>query len=249
MGKVKRILRNWGLAVLYPRPFLGLIFIPRFLLHFLRYSRLSKGQRTVYEMQPCLGDWTSATPFDAHYFYQGAWLARILAAVKPESHVDVGTSVMTIATISAFVPIEFIDVRPLQAKLHGLQCRKGDILHLPFKDKSIKSISCMHVIEHIGLGRYGDPLDPAGSEKAATELKRVLASGGKLYLTLPVGRERICFNAHRVHHPAKVLQMFEGLQLVEFSYVDDRGHFHAASTPEKCAGMEYACGMYQFFKP
>jgi hypothetical protein len=57
----------------------------------------------------------------------------------------------------------------------------------------------MHVIEHIGLGRYGEALDPDGDLKAIRELVRVLAAGGNLLVVVPVGRPRIQFNAHRIY--------------------------------------------------
>lgn len=109
--------------------------------------------------------------------------------------------------------------------LSGLTFKQGSILGLPFKDGADQSLSCLHVIEHIGLGRYGDPVDPAGTGKAASELARVLAPGGQSLIGLPIGRSRICFNAHRVHNEQEVLDMFSGLILIEFSGVGDAGQF------------------------
>ncbi len=199
-------------------------------------------------MQPCLGDWVAHTPFDAHYFYQGAWLARKVAAARPLRHVDIGSSVIAMGVLSAFTDTSFVDYRPLKAALRGLDCIAGDILNLPFANESVGSLSCLHVIEHIGLGRYGDNLDPQGSIKAALELQRVAGRGGALFLSLPVGRERVCFNAHRVHSPLTVPQMFPQMRLVEFSYVDDSGQFHETRSPAAAAQLEYGCGMYYFEK-
>lgn len=250
MRKIKQILRHWLLAFIHPRPLIGFFFLPRFLLHYVRYVRASQGVGPrLADMQPCLGDWTSHTPFDAHYFYQGAWLARRLARQVPTKHVDIGSSVLTIGVLSAYVNIVFVDFRPIKADLSGLTPIAGSILDLTFADCSIPSLSCLHVIEHIGLGRYGDPIDPLGSEKAAAELQRVLAPGGRLYLSLPVGRQRICFNAHRVHAPATVLEMFGQLKLVDFSWVDDAGSFHESKPINDANQQEYACGMFLFEKP
>ena len=249
MSKMKQILRHWVMAFLHPRPLIGLFHLPRFIVHYVRYVRASQGVAPkLADMQPCLGDWASHTPFDAHYFYQGAWLARRLAKQAPAKHVDIGSSVLTIGVLSAHVDTVFVDFRPIKANLSGLTPLAGNILELTFADGSIPSLSCLHVIEHIGLGRYGDPIDPLGSVKAATELQRVLGPGGRLYLSLPVGRQRICFNAHRVHAPVAVLEMFSQLKLLEFSLVDDEGGFHENTPVNDAAQQEYACGMFLFEK-
>ena len=228
---------------------MGIFYLPRYFLQYINYFRSIQGVRPRWvDMYPCLGDWTSTTPFDSHYFYQGAWLARKLRLHSPLKHVDVGSSVMTLGVISAYVDTEFVDLRPINTSLPGLTPRMGSILSLEFIDNSITSLSCLHVIEHIGLGRYGDPLDTLGSAKAAEELARVLSPGGRLYLSLPVGRERVCFNAHRVHSPSSVLGMFGKLKLIEFSWVDDAGYFHDNVNHHTAEGQDYACGMFLFEK-
>ena len=238
------------MAFLHPRPLVGLFYLPRYFSHWFKYSRAAKGQQIgVLDMQPCLGDWSTHTPFDAHYFYQGAWLARRLSESKPARHVDVGSSVLTMSVLSAWVDTIFVDYRPLKASLPGLCSLAGDILRLPFADNSLASLSCLHVIEHIGLGRYGDPIDPQGSVRAALELQRIVSPGGKLFISLPVGRERICFNAHRVHAPDSVLNMFSQLKLIEFSYVDDAGQLKERQHPASANNLQYGCGFFQFEKP
>ncbi len=244
---LRALLRNWTLAFLQPRPFVGVLRLPRYLRHWREFSRRAGAQRPRFaDSYPCLGDWTSQTSIDAHYFYQGAWLARRLAALRPARHVDVGSSVLTLSVLSATIETLHVDVRPLEAKLPGLQCEAGDILRLRFADGSVPSLSCLHVIEHIGLGRYGDPIDPDGARKAAAELARVLAPGGRLYLSAPVGRERVCFNAHRVFAPQSLLEMFGGLRLRRFTLVDDAGALHDGAEPESARGMDYGCGMFEF---
>ncbi|HEY5993173.1 MAG TPA: DUF268 domain-containing protein [Gallionellaceae bacterium] len=249
MKQLSLFLKHWLMAFLRPRPLIGIFYLPRYIGHWIKYARSARGQRLrLIDSQPCLVDWSTHTPFDAHYFYQGAWLARRLAQVKPGKHVDVGSSVMTMSVLSATVETIFVDYRPLKAALPGLTSLSGNILHLPFEDGSVRSLSCLHVIEHIGLGRYGDPIDPEGSWKAAAELQRIVCPGGKLYLSLPIGRERICFNAHRVHSPDAVLKMFPQLRLAEFSYVDDDGQYHEDQGIERAGRLEYGCGMFQFEK-
>jgi hypothetical protein len=243
------MLKNWLTSLLWPRPLIGIFYIPKLFLHWFRFSRMNHAPVIKFiDIHPCLADWTSHTPFDAHYFYQGAWLARKIAKTKPGHHIDIASSVLTVSVISAFVDTTFIDYRPLKSKLLGLNSIAGDILHLSFDNESVKSLSCLHVIEHIGLGRYGDPLDPMGSIKAAKELERVVANEGDFYLSVPVGRERICFNAHRVFSPETIISMFPQLQLVDFSYVDDIGAFHENVLLNVASGLDYGCGLFHFKK-
>ncbi|HTP62359.1 MAG TPA: DUF268 domain-containing protein [Burkholderiales bacterium] len=241
------LLRNWIQAFLSPRPLVGALYLPRYVRHWLEYSRLAgPGSLRLADSHPCLGDWTSETPFDAHYFYQGAWLARRLAARRPARHVDVGSSVLTLSVLSATTETLHIDYRPLEAQLPGLRCEAGDILRLKFPDHSVDSLSCLHVIEHIGLGRYGDPIDPQGARKAAAELARVLAPGGRLLFSTPIGRERTCFNAHRVFAPQSVLEMFAPLRMESFALVDDAGAYREAAVLEAARALDYGCGMFEF---
>ena len=202
----------------------------------------------MLDSYPCLTDRVTHTPFDPHYFYQAGWLARRLPQALPELHVDIGSSAMMINVLSAFVETVFVDYRPLPARLQNLYPVAGNIVRLPFADASVSSLSCLHVIEHIGLGRYGDLLDAEGSQKAATELARVILPGGKLYLSAPVGRERVCFNAHRVFNPSGLTRMFPDLSLVEFSFVDDNGQLHEHQLPDAAQLNYYACGLYIFGK-
>jgi len=250
MRRLRMLIRHWAIAMLYPRPLLGIFYLPRFIVHWLKYAGSNQGEKVhIFDMQPCLGDWSTHTPFEAHYFYQGAWLARRISAAKIERHVDIGSSVLTISVLSAYVATTFVDFRPLKVSLPGLTSIAGNILNLPFSDDSVASLSCLHVIEHIGLGRYGDPIDPQGSVKAALELQRIVSTGGKLFLSVPIGRERVCFNAHRVHAAATVLQLFSQMKLLEFSFVDDAGQYHDTAEIGDSINLDYGCGLFLFEKP
>lgn len=245
----KRFIKNWLYAFLVPRPIAGMFYIPRYIKHYREYKRLSSNENVeLKHTHPCLLDWTVSTPFDNHYFYQGAWLARRIRKEPFDLHIDVGSSVMMISMLSAMVKTIFVDYRPLQSNISGLSSVGANITKLPFGDASVTSLSCQHVIEHIGLGRYGDPLDPEGSIKAAKELERILKPNGKLYLSLPVGRERVCFNAHRVYAPDTVIDLFSHLKFIEFSFVNDSGEFLEGRDLEEAKECDYACGMYVFQK-
>ena len=200
---------------------------------------------------PCLDDRMPQTPFDRHYVYHPAWAARILARTRPGRHVDVSSTVNFSAIVSAFVPVDFFDFRPAPIILDNLNSGPANLLELPFADNSVHSLSCMHVLEHVGLGRYGEPIDPDGDLKSIRELVRVLAPGGNLLVATPVGRPRIAFNAHRVYDFGAFRGYFGPVGLVEFALIreigDDQGLI--VNPPEEIVRAEsYGCGCYWFRK-
>ena len=239
--------RRWIGAVLAWRRVVSLRYLPRYVADWLAFRRQA-GSWSVKaaDSYPCLADRLPATPFDPHYFYQGNWLARRLADAKPRQHVDIGSSVLTIGVLSAHVPTIFVDYRPLVVRQSGLNCIAADINRLPFADRTVASLSCLHVIEHIGLGRYGDPINADGARLAAEELQRLIGQGGTLYLSTPIGRERVCFNAHRVFAPATILSLFGQLKLAHFSYVSDDGTLHQDAAPAQVPKLDYGCGFFEF---
>lgn len=249
MNQALRTASRWLSLLTEPRKLAALSYLPRYFSHWMSFVRSSDQKLSVRDSYPCLGDWVTSTPFDPHYFYQAAWLARRLAESRPAQHVDIGSDVRMIGVMSAFVPTEFIDYRPLQANLRGLTCSSGDVVGLERPSASIVSLSCLHVIEHIGLGRYGDPIDPEGCGKGLRELQRLVAPGGRLYLSVPVGRERICFNAHRVFSALTIVNLLPELRLREFSLVDDAGRLVEHQSLSVSEGLEYGCGLFILERP
>lgn len=199
----------------------------------------------------CLQDNTQKTRFDSHYIYHPAWGARILAQTMPKVHVDISSSLHFCTLVSAFIPVKYYDYRPADIKLENLSSESANLLSLPFADGSIQSLSCMHVVEHVGLGRYGDSLDPDGDLKAAAELKRVLAHGGSLLFVVPVGKPKIAFNAHRIYSYSQVISLFPELILKEFTLIPDNhsdvGLVRQASR-ELADKQTYGCGCFWFYK-
>lgn len=200
------------------------------------------------DMYPCLGDKLPGTPFDHHYTYHPAWAARILAQTKPAYHVDFSSILHFGTMLSAFIPVRFYDYRPASLKLNNWEGNFADLCALNMEDNSHPSVSCMHTIEHIGLGRYGDALDPQGDIKAINELKRITKPGGDILFVTPVGRQRIEYNAHRIYSFELVNEMFTGCSLVSFALVPDEGGLIDNANPQLVAQQEYGCGCFWFKK-
>jgi SAM-dependent methyltransferase len=195
---------------------------------------------------------SSETPFDRHYTYHPAWAARVLARTRPVKHVDISSILSFSAIVSAFIPVDFYDFRAAPLRLDNFNSGSADLTRLGFFDNSVVSLSSMHVIEHVGLGRYGDPLDPDGDLKAIRELCRVLAPGGNLMVAVPVGRARIQYNAHRIYDHAEFRGYFVGLELIEFALIPGgevlTGLIQDAPR-DLVNAQEYGCGCYWFRKP
>lgn len=198
---------------------------------------------------PCLGDKTGGTPYDPHYTLQAAWATRKLVGIRPRRTVDVGSDLRWVTVLAQVVPVTFVDLRPASLVLDGLTQVAASVLALPFGGGSTPCLSCLHVIEHVGLGRYGDRLDPLGSTRAAAELQRVLAPGGDLLLSCPVGRPRTCFNAHRIFDPEAVVGWFPELRLLDLSVVTDSGRLVEKATLADWRHADYACGLFHFVRP
>jgi len=198
-----------------------------------------------------LGEDTSVTKFDAHYVYHPAWAARIIAKTKPEIHFDISSTLHFCSIVSAFTPVKFYDFRPVHLNLSNLSSEKADLLALPFNDGSVTSLSCMHTIEHLGLGRYGDPIEPNSDRKAANELKRVLATQGNLLIVVPVGKPKIMFNAHKIYSYEQVTALFSDLKLREFCLIPDNAALTGIiynADPKLVEKQKYGCGCFWFIK-
>lgn len=221
-----------------------------------RHYLAAGGQAKLADFYPCLSDRTAETKIDPQYFHQAVWAMRQLHQQPPVEHVDIGSDSKFVGMLSVITRVVFVDIRPLAVQVEHLESRTGSVLDLPFADASVMSLSCLHVLEHIGLGRYGDPLDPQGSVKACRELARVLAPGGRLYLSTPVGRSRVQFNGQRVFSVEEVLGYFQQLDLVEMALVDPDGHFHSGLDPRQASDLacrdgqlDFSLGCFVFSRP
>ena len=239
--------------------FLGLWIVkyPAFIGDYFKIKKLSSHNLRFpikfKEISPCLFDNVKKTGFEPHYTYHPAWAARIIAdKIKPTKHIDISSILHFSTLLSAFVPTEFYDYRPAEIQLSNLECKKGDLTNLPFKDNSVESISCMHTIEHIGLGRYGDKIDPEGDIKAVKELVRVLRPGGSLLLVIPIGKSKMKFNAHRIYSYKQIIELFKANMIVkEFSLIPDNftetGIIYNA-TEDESNKQDWGCGCFWLIK-
>ena len=246
------IMRSLGALSWKIRP-AALIRYAAFLSDWRRF-RKAGGKAAVLDFYPCLHDKTSATGIDTHYFHQAIWALREIRQNGARQHVDIGSDVNFVGMLTVITEVLFVDIRPLFLNIQNYQGIGASITALPFATNSIASLSCMHVLEHIGLGRYGDPVDPLGPEKACREIVRVLQPGGHAYISTLIGRPRVAFNGHRVFEPSEVLALFAGLEIEAMAMVDAPGRFvtgldpHTVDIRESEGGLDFGLGLFRLRK-
>lgn len=232
----------------------SLIAIPTYIRDMRAYQKMNDLTSFNFSMRdafPILTDTKSGAGITGgHYFHQDLWAARKIFAEHPIEHFDIGSRVDGfIAHLLVFMPVTSVDIRPLTSDIAGLTFFQDDASELRnLMDNSIRSLSTLHTAEHFGLGRYTDPIDPHACFRFMASLQRVLAPGGKLYFSVPVGRERVEFNAHRVFDPSTILRSFSMLELVSFSFVGDDDLLYEDQDPLKLPPSEMACGLFEFTK-
>lgn len=235
------------------------VFHPWYWANYFKYKKEDKRFKMSFlDIFPILTERTKTTQFDSHYVYHVAWTIRKVLEIKMsqniEKHVDFSSSLHFCANLSAFIPVEFYDYRPAKLTLSNLRTGEADLTNLKnFPDNSVNSLSCLHVIEHIGLGRYDDPIDPEGDMKAINELRRICKVGGNILFVTPVGQERIQFNAHRIYAYETILGLFgHDFELKEFSLVTDNHEFlenvNLNEARDLVSKQFYGCGCFWFIK-
>jgi hypothetical protein len=184
-----------------------------------------------------------------HYFYQDIWALKIVKSINPTVHYDIGSRYDGfVGQATALTRIIALDIRKPGFVLPNFEFKKDDITNLQIADDSVYSLSCLHTLEHIGLGRYGDKINPNGFVDALMELQRVISPKGYLIISFPIGNPRVEFNAQRIIDPLLPLNLLDKMDMVNFSVITDEDKFIENAEPKDFLNSKYACGLYLFVK-
>lgn len=224
--------------------------VPRFLNE--RNSFRSKGG-SISDYFPVLRDYADvAGTASGHYFHQDLLVSQYIYEKNPIRHIDVGSRIDGfVAHVASFREIEVLDIRPISNSEHpNIIYKQADLMN-DVEFETTDSLSCLHAIEHFGLGRYGDPIDPRGYIAGFKNLVSMVKPGGTLYISFPIGSQNeVYFNAHRVFHPTDIFSWgVSDLKLLSFDFVDDQGSLHKNhDLSSEVPLLEYGCGIYSFVK-
>lgn len=232
----------------------ALMALPRYVSDWRRYARAGDRPMVPY---PCLGDRTAGASVLGEYFWQDLYVARRILERRPRRHVDIGSRIDGfVAHLACQREVEVYDIRPLEAQIPNVRFRQWDLTDAgpAAPTDQADSVSCLHTVEHVGLGRYGDRIDPQGWRIAIARLASLVAPGGRLWLSVPVGRRRVEFNAHRVFDPREILEQVQraGLAHVEFLVIDRAAVPRLVATEAAIAdvaALEDALGLFLFERP
>lgn len=236
--------------------FRSIFNLPRYFRDLFKYKKNYYGR---IEIVPCLYDWDEeGGSTTSEYFWQDLLVARLIAQAKPERHVDIGSRVDGFVThVASFREIEVFDIRPITTEIPGIIFKQADLMkeNMGLEKKSYcDSLSCLHALEHFGLGRYGDPIDPLGFENGFENMVNLLKPGGVFYLSVPIGIERVEFNANRVFDPRTInmLAIKYSLHLNNLIQIKQNGVRNFFLPTENdwrdMASERYSLGIFHFIK-
>lgn len=244
------LLRECGLDI---KKFRNLSYFPRYLKTYSKYKKIGR----VDSLFPCLVDFKEQGGINkGHYFHQDLLVAQKIFEKKPKNHLDIGSRIDGFVThVASYRSLDVMDIRKINSNIKNVNFVQGDLTLIGKGEgfEKYPSISCLHTLEHIGLGRYGDRISPKAHLLAIKNLKKMLLKDGTLYISVPISkRERIEFNAHRIFKIKSILEFFSDLKLVSFSYVDDSGNLHNENISKLDLKSDYnlnfGCGIFEFIK-
>lgn len=171
-------------------------------------------------LHPIITDRSNPAGALNNYMLQDLWAAKLVCRSGVKKHYDIGSRVDGFIThlLAMDIEVTLIDIREYPGKLNNLKFIQADATTMDgIEDESIESLSALCSLEHFGLGRYGDPVDPEACFKCFEAIQRKMKKGGQLYIAVPVGKERVEFNAHRIFYASTVIDSFPEMELKEFA--------------------------------
>ena len=253
--RIHLVLCNLGLNLI---KFLNIRYFPRYFKNYIVFKKKAGAIPEKIFCLPVLGEHKNTSGnLVKHYFYQDLIVASHIFRKKPKKHVDVGSRIDGfVAHVASFRKVEVFDIRSNNFQFNNIIFKKKNINKF---DKSLinycDSLSCLHTLEHIGLGRYGDEIDVKGHIKALFNLSKMVKPNGNLYLSYPISNtSKIYFNSERIFDHQEILEWLNNrdlkLKLVNFDFINDNEKVYLNTNLENLSlkKIKYGCGIYTLKK-
>ena len=115
---------------------------------------------------------------------------------------------------------EYATIRSSHPKLFAKPTKVMAAEHISSALPLVDWIATWSSLEHSGLGRYGDALNPEGDREAIEEAWCMLKPGGYLIFAVPMTCSLagvIEFNAHRIYGWERLAHVLQGFELLGYS--------------------------------
>ena len=188
--------------------------IGRYIFQLIRYIKNSKktSNRPLLKISPILSDYRKeAGDSNSLYFLQDLACSQYILKNNYERHIDIGSRLDGfVGQICASRPLEVMDIRPSKSKINNISFTQADILNVnPDLIERYDLVTSLHALEHVGLGRYGDPIDAKGFIKGLKNSRLLAKTSGEILISIPVAsipRDITEFNAQRVFSSKTILK-------------------------------------------
>jgi hypothetical protein len=232
----------------------SIIGLPRYFIDFLIFKSQYSGN---LELMPCLHDrFEEGGSTKTEYFWQDIYVAQKVNQANPVKHVDIGSRIDGfVAHVASYREIEIFDIRKITSEIPNIIFKQADLMkpldnYIDYCD----SLSCLHALEHFGLGRYGDDINVEGYKLGLVNMAKTIKQNGTFYLSTPIGIERVAFNAHRIFNPLELKAILGdmGFVLKEFAWFSEDKKITRSEDIDfditRLSQMHYALGIFTFVK-
>ncbi|MEI8054790.1 MAG: DUF268 domain-containing protein [bacterium] len=230
----------------------SMVGIGKFFKDYFLFRRLFRAR---HSLKICLGDYLQQSGNAAdEYFFQDLYVAQKILRANPSIHIDVGSRLNGfVAHVASFREIIVYDIRSQHACVENIKFISKDFTETEQEVGVADSVSCLHALEHFGLGRYGDKISPTAFDDGLKNLFNLVSFLGYLYLSVPIGIPKIVFNSHRVLDPLRIIRLSKahGFELVDFAYYSDQSFtksLEIESDIDRLSKCGYSLGIFTFRK-
>lgn len=237
--------------------FQNIIFLKNLPKVIYQYINFSIKLKKIIRFSPELKNFKPENLMSGHYFHQDLLVAQKIFNKNPKKHIDIASRVDGfVSNVASFRKIEIYDIRPINNIKHkNIKFTQIDIMNDFITLPKTDSLSCLHSLEHFGLGRYGDPLEVNGHLRGFNNLLKLLEVNGILYLSYPVSNKpRVEFNAQRIFSINEIndwLSSSKGkFKIVSMDLIDDNENIirNFNKVINSKLKINYGCAIYTIMR-